>query len=255
MLRVIVPSRNYSTHRIASISMNRPGILTIPSRWHQGNPSNNVRPVRHFHDKRCHFSMLAQEYICTNCGQGCKSFGFTCASCGSLLDVDTTGVTHFMIMGLPETFTIEQSEVEAKYKALQRLLHPDKHASSGEQGIALAETHSARVNEAVSVLRSPLKRAAYWMQLNGVPVLEEDQRIQDMPTMMEVMETSEELETCRTQAQVNAMIERNALSIHGVETELSAAILAKDWPVAHRHVERLQMITRLRERLNEWVPT
>lgn len=234
--------------------MNEVGKIGLDSVWRQGNLGGSVQWTICSHGKRCHFSMLAKENICSNCGHASNFFGFTCSACGSLLDIDVASVSHFAVMGLPEKFDIEESELEASYKALQRLLHPDKHASSGEEGIALAASHSARVNEAVAILRSPLKRAAYWMEFNGVPVLEEHQRIQDMATMMEVMESSEELETCRTQAQVDALTERNASTVNGVETELSVAILDKDWQTAHRHIERLQMLTRFRERLNDWVP-
>ena len=52
----------------------------------------------------------------------------------------------------------------ALWKDLQRLLHPDRHASQCEEQRGRAEAHSAKVNEAVAVLRSPLRRAQYWME-------------------------------------------------------------------------------------------
>lgn len=60
-------------------------------------------------------------------------------------------------------------------------------------------------------MRSPLRRAQYWMEsgtdldgslrprLNGQKILLEEQRIEDASTMMEVMELSEELDDAKTQ--------------------------------------------------------
>ena len=44
---------------------------------------------------------------------------------------------------------------------LQRDLHPDRFAQSGEKAVELARELSGRVNEAYAVLSDPLKRADY----------------------------------------------------------------------------------------------
>lgn len=191
---------------------------------------------------------------CGKCGQGHEAFAFVCSSCGNLMELDTRGATHFAVMGLPQKFAISASEVETAYKALQNILHPDRHARAGDQSLALAEKHSARVNEAVAVLRTPLKRVAYWMELKGVRVLEEDQRMEDMETMMEVMETSEEIDAARTQAEVDALTESNAAKMRSVEDDLVDIVEQEDWQTARQRLERLQMLTRISERLNDWRP-
>eukprot|EP00971_Amphidinium_carterae_P033813 666129-Amphidinium_carterae.1 len=66
------------------------------------------------------------------------------------------------------------SKVDAAFKKLQMRLHPDRFAQASAEVEALAQLHSAKLNEAARTLRSPLLRGRYWMQLKGVRVLEED---------------------------------------------------------------------------------
>merc|ERR1711976_418702 len=104
----------------------------------------------------------------------------------------------------------------------------------------------------MGVLRSPLLRAGYWMELNGVRVLEEDQRMADAETMMEVMEVSEEIEDAETKAEINSISEVNVQKIKEVEGKLSSLFESKDWESAKTLLERLQMLTRIQTRLDEW---
>ncbi|CAK9059606.1 unnamed protein product [Durusdinium trenchii] len=158
------------------------------------------------------------------------------------------------IPGLSSTYEVKPQEVDSSYKDLQRLLHPDRHVAGTEEQRELADSHSAHVNEAAAVLRSPLRRAQYWMELNGQKILLEEQRIEDMQTMMEVMETSEELDAAKTQSEVDGLRQRNRSKIESVESELSEIFKHEDWMTARHRVERLQMLTRLQERMDDWRP-
>jgi len=203
-------------------------------------------------------SSVATGWACATCAKRHEALMELAgrSSHGSLTEVSEAldSLTHFDIMGLPTNFDVSAADVEDAYKVLQRQLHPDKHVNAGAESLGLAEAHSARVNEAVAVLRSPLRRAAYWMELKGVKVLEEEQRMEDMETMMEVMEASEEIDSARTQQQVDGLAEKNAAKVVSVETELSLAVAAEDWTKARGIIERLQMLTRLGERMRDWRP-
>ena len=59
-----------------------------------------------------------------------------------------------------QAFDVDAAEVEAAYKRLQRALHPDRFAASGDAGVtAAAEGAAAAANAAVAALRDPLLRA------------------------------------------------------------------------------------------------
>eukprot|EP00931_Biecheleriopsis_adriatica_P041413 TRINITY_DN23670_c0_g2_i1.p1 TRINITY_DN23670_c0_g2~~TRINITY_DN23670_c0_g2_i1.p1 ORF type:complete len:254 (+),score=66.96 TRINITY_DN23670_c0_g2_i1:56-817(+) len=193
-------------------------------------------------------------FVCPACGSASSTFSFSCRNCGKLMDASYGSTSHYEILGLETRFQVDGAEVDSAYKDLQRLLHPDRHAQSSEEQLAFAEAHSARLNEAVAVLRSPLRRASYWMELHGASVLEEDQRIEDAKTMMEVMETSEELEEAQSRAEVDEISDSNSSKMREVEAQLADTLASEDWAEARRLVERLQMLTRLQQRLDDWRP-
>merc|ERR1711957_779790 len=111
------------------------------------------------------------------------------------------------------------------------------------------------MGEAGSVLRRPLQRARYWMELHGVRVLEEDQRIGDMAMMMEIMEVSEGLDDAQSREEVDSLTATNNLKIRAVESQLSDVFKQEKWSDARALVEKLQMLTRLEDRMNDWRPS
>lgn len=168
------------------------------------------------------------------------------------MEAEYGNTTHFEILGIQPEFVLDLSAVDHAYKNLQRKLHPDRFSQAAEEEQAIAQAHSTRVNEAVSVLRSPIRRAGYWMELHGVRVLEEDQRMDDAETMMEVMEASEEIAEATTQEQIDNLARSNDAKVREVEKQLANIFQGKQWDDARRLVERLQMLARLRERMNDW---
>mmetsp|Transcript_90524 Transcript_90524/g.258956 ORF Transcript_90524/g.258956 Transcript_90524/m.258956 type:complete len:271 (+) Transcript_90524:62-874(+) len=194
---------------------------------------------------------------CWSCGaEHVGSFSFFCPApgCGAAMEADYRGTTHFELLGLTPKFALDLAEVDKAYKDLQRKLHPDRHAQAEERQRERVDAHSARVNEAVSTLRSPLLRAGYWMELHGVRVLEEDQRIDDAATMMEVMEVSEEIEEAKSQGAIDRLASDNDAKVSEIEGKLEACFQKEDWEAGRPLLERLQMLTRLRQRMDEWRP-
>jgi len=193
-------------------------------------------------------------WTCKGCGTQHPGFVFFCSSCAAVMEAEYGKTSHFELLGLPQSLDLDPKKLDEAYKALQRQLHPDRHAQASESERELVEKHAARLNEAVAVLRSPLRLASYWMHLHGVDVLQEEQRMQDAETMMEVMEVSEELGEAKKQSEVDQLISVNSGRLGDAEARLRKALGAADWDAARVLTERLQMLTRLRQRLNEWSP-
>jgi molecular chaperone HscB len=76
----------------------------------------------------------------------------------------------FTLLGLPRAFAIDRADLDERWKALQRQVHPDRFAAQGAAAQRLAMQWSVRVNEAYNRLKDPLQRAAYWCELQGMPV-------------------------------------------------------------------------------------
>ena len=78
--------------------------------------------------------------------------------------------SDFELFALPERFAQDSAAIEARWKELQREVHPDKFAAQGHSAQRVAMQWSVRVNEAYQRLRDPLQRAAYLCERRGAPI-------------------------------------------------------------------------------------
>jgi len=79
-----------------------------------------------------------------------------------------SGRNHFELFGLPVAFEVDMTRLAETYRELQRALHPDRFANASDRERRLSVQQAARVNEAYQILRSPLRRARYLLELRGV---------------------------------------------------------------------------------------
>jgi molecular chaperone HscB len=102
-------------------------------------------------------------------------------------------MNYFELFNIPVSFDVDLSELPKTYQQLQRLTHPDKFASGSDQDKLVAIQKNAQVNDAYSVLKSPLSRAEYLLSLRGIDLQHEQQTIKDTAFLMQQMEWREEL--------------------------------------------------------------
>lgn len=76
----------------------------------------------------------------------------------------------FELFGLPRRFAQDRAAIDARWRALQAEVHPDRFAAEGAAAQRVAVQYAVRVNEAYQRLKDPLKRAAYLCELAGQPV-------------------------------------------------------------------------------------
>lgn len=79
----------------------------------------------------------------------------------TLNDTRTTHqADHYAVLGLPlRHFDLTQTDLEARYKNLQRLLHPDKFSTKGQQERTYSDDQASLVNVAYHTLKDPLRYA------------------------------------------------------------------------------------------------
>ena len=86
---------------------------------------------------------------------------------------------HFELFGLPARFAVDAAALDARYRELQREVHPDRFAAASRAEQRVSMQLATRVNEAYQTLKSPLRRAGYILQLRGVdPKFETDTAMQ-----------------------------------------------------------------------------
>jgi len=111
----------------------------------------------------------------------------------------------FSLFGLPQRQALDRAEVDARWKALQAKVHPDKFAAEGGASQRLAMQWAVRVNEAHQRLRDPLKRAAYLCEMRGAALQAESNTRMPASFLMEQMSWREGLEEARTATEVEAI--------------------------------------------------
>jgi len=117
---------------------------------------------------------------------------------------------HFSLFGLAPRFALDLGALEAAYRTVQAQVHPDRFAAAGAAEKRVAIEWAARANEALRVLRSPLRRAAYLCERHGAPIESESN------TAMPAEFLDQQLEWREALAEAQAAADRGALA-HLVE--------------------------------------
>lgn len=111
----------------------------------------------------------------------------------------------FQLFGLPETQAQVRADIDARWKALQAEVHPDRFAAEGAAAQRVAMQWAMRVNEAYQRLKDPLKRAAYLCELRGASVGAENNTQMPAAFLMQQMEWREALEDASGEAALEAL--------------------------------------------------
>jgi molecular chaperone HscB len=102
----------------------------------------------------------------------------------------------FAVLGLPRRLALDAADLEQRYHAASRAVHPDRFqtASPRERDLSLAA--SAAVNRAYRTLRDPVARGRYWLELHGARLGDGGPQV-PAAIATQVFETQEKLEELR----------------------------------------------------------
>lgn len=153
--------------------------------------------------------------------------------------------TDFELFGLPALFAQDRAVLDARWKDLQREVHPDKFAAQGSAAQRVAMQWSVRINEAYQRLKDPLKRAAYLCELNGAPINAENNTAMPMDFLLQQMQWREALDDAGSPSDMDEI----ALEVSKNGRELLSKIerlidKAQDYPGAAQQVRSLMFIER-----------
>lgn len=154
----------------------------------------------------------------------------------------------FDLFGVPQRFVQERAELDARWRALQAEVHPDRFASEGAAAQRIAVQWAVRVNEAYQRLKDPLKRAAYLCELAGQRIDAENNIAMPAAFLMQQMEWREALDEAQREAEVEALAsqvaERRQVALADVQRLLDDE---HDAPAAAQQVRALMFIERFAE--------
>ncbi|MFQ5642200.1 MAG: Fe-S protein assembly co-chaperone HscB [Thiogranum sp.] len=106
---------------------------------------------------------------------------------------------YFELFSLPQQYVLERAELDARYRDLQRTVHPDRYASAGDQERRLSMQQATHINEAYQVLKDPLRRGRYLLELRGHVIEDQQSTHQDPEFLMQQIGLREALGAIRNQ--------------------------------------------------------
>jgi len=163
---------------------------------------------------------------------------------------------HFELFSLPPRFVLERAKLDARYRDMQRSVHPDRYASASDQERRISMQQATKINEAYEVLKDPLKRGRYLLELRGHSIEDQQSAQQDPAFLMQQMELRETLAEIREQDEPLQALDRLAQDIRSqyraLELELAEALDGDaEIEQAVTPVLRMQFFKRLQEEVQE----
>ena len=155
------------------------------------------------------------------------------------------GADDFQVFGLPRRFAIDRAELDARRRALQAEVHPDRFASADAAARRAAMQWAVRVNEAYERLADPVRRGAYLCELEGVPIGAEDNTAMPVEFLQQQMSWRDSLADAESAGDLDAL-ERELADERGLLHDRLAGALDErnDAREAARAVRALMFIER-----------
>jgi len=84
-----------------------------------------------------------------------------------MISTATQPTDYFAVFGLPRKLRLEMSSLEGKFLQLSWKLHPDNFVNASESERELSLKRSSELNDAYRVLRDPVARVEYLLEIEG----------------------------------------------------------------------------------------
>jgi molecular chaperone HscB len=154
--------------------------------------------------------------------------------------------SHFELFGLAPAFAVDAAALERAYREIQARVHPDRYAHAGDAERRASLQWTTRVNEAYRVLKSPVQRAKYLLELNGVDVAFETNT--QMPPEFLVRQL--ELREALAEARAPEALERLQGEVHQERRQLERRIgelidARREYTAAAGEVRKLMFLDKL----------
>ncbi|CAG8645690.1 10681_t:CDS:2 [Funneliformis caledonium] len=200
---------------------------------------------------------------CWKCDSEIDYFSLHCKKedCGVIQKVLPNDVTYFETLGIGikldgrflPTYNIDSGQLRKNFLLLQQLVHPDSYSTKDRKEYNYAQQQSSLINKAYQVLRDPLLRAKYMLQLNNVSI-SESESLQDPELLMEILDVREQLEDITNENDVKTIKNESEEKIKNMITELSQAFKSNDFTTAKELTVKLQYWYNIRDAIINWQP-
>ncbi|CAG1013670.1 Co-chaperone protein HscB [Burkholderiaceae bacterium] len=154
----------------------------------------------------------------------------------------------FELFAVPRRFEQDRAVLDARWRALQAEVHPDRFAVEGTAAQRVAMQWAVRVNEAYQRLKDPLRRAAYLCELGGAPIDAENNTAMPASFLMQQMAWREALDDADTADEVQALADEVTARKKSAFDELRCTLDERqDVQAAAQQVRALMFVERFGE--------
>ena len=154
--------------------------------------------------------------------------------------------TDFELFAVPARFAQDRAQLDARWKELQRQVHPDRFAAQGAAAQRVAMQWSARINEAYQRLKDPQRRAAYLCELNGAPIEAENNTAMPPEFLMQQMDLRERLDDAHTAEALDEISSESRQLANNMLQKIEQQLDGQqDWPGAAQSVRALMFLDKL----------
>ncbi|KAI1301327.1 Iron-sulfur cluster co-chaperone protein HscB [Halotydeus destructor] len=170
----------------------------------------------------------------------------------SFRDFDKTQ-NYFQIFKLTAEYDVDTDTLSQKYKSLQRIFHPDKHATSSKEDKDASAEYSSLVNKAYQTLVDPHKRGTYLLRLAGHEIKEDESEVQLNPDFLEtMMEINESLAASNlSKDRLKEIHVQNDAKLTESYKRVSEAFASQDFTVAKQSLAELKFYKNIAERVKD----
>jgi molecular chaperone HscB len=211
-----------------------------------------MRELKHNMDKIVDFNAAQQNgFHCWMCHEGLNVRALFCNSCGCTQpprDMD-----HFQRLGLERRIDVDLQQLERNATQLRRTFTPDRFTIRGLSEKNFAARHLEAVEQAYEVLRDPIPRSRYWIQLNSNELPEPKSVTGVIVTELQGMFDKAE-GTC----QLDRLAQRTGQEIEFGIMKLLSLLRQQDWDKANKLLTELDgletLIVQVREKRQAITP-
>lgn len=169
--------------------------------------------------------------------------------------VDTTleqilTVNFFELFDLPLDYKINKRALKICYHTLQKQYHPDNFTNSNMQ--LMSHKVTSHINNALNVLTSPLERAIYLLNLNGIKVdLTESAKLKS-EFLLEQLQLYEDIEANSHNVKELTAIEKRLLyKQEQLETQIASSFSSNNLGNIADYCRELAFCTKLIKTIDE----
>jgi len=197
---------------------------------------------------------MIENALCWKCGQP-EICELVCPVCQALQKPPTG---FFEFFGIPEQLALDVDDLQKRFYALSRKLHPDLYTLKTEAERLCSLEGTSILNDGYRTLRDPIRRAEYVLKVHGFEAGE--QRSTNVPPELleEVFELNEALEEIRGgDDSVRPQLEsaRNDFSemLKSVDDELQQEFRTFDQTHSHEVLKKIRGILNRRKYIQNLV--